>query len=536
MPTINHNWLNSQASRRYPLDDAATGTDDSGQILPDDIILDLHVTWPTEYGEFAFIGGVTITNNLVSLVIMAAAAVDSTAAFTPLGAVSIRKPTTGETQQPIVAMAPGVGGFVLFGDISENLALRFSSVSQSRIASKVAKPYAPLPIQSIGRYGHRDALRGIVKLAAGAGLQITTGAVSLAGSTVDAIIFELQENTTNTAFQQYIGPCGGRPESNSCDAPGIQTIGGVQPDCDGNINIVFRQLVVGTMPECTSIAAGFVLDQGIGLAAVCAPRTKIARFVGTDRCAEHSSVAVVSSSSAASTSSSSSSSSSSESVSSIYIACPDMPFTECFAFGMHEDWRTLTGTADSIERVNPYTPVDCCDELGENCDTGGLLLSRLTTRNLVIWDSCAYTTTTDKTITTAVQLLPAVLTTPANAGILLNVLNTGTPVYWIAGIDAADNTAKLWRYNGTSLITEFAAPITAELLQYDAWYTLVVVVTDLGGGLIAIALTVTKNDDTLPLASFTASTTRYGAADGKLGIATDRAAAVFDFWSVADNV
>jgi hypothetical protein len=535
MPTIiNQNWLNSHASRKYPLDDAATGIDDTGLLLPDDIILDLHIAWPATYGDFAFIGGITITESLVSVIIMAASAVDSAAAFTPLGAVTIRKPATGGLQQPIAAMVPGVGGFVLFGDTAEHTALRFSTVSQSRLTSKTARPYAALPVQTIGRYSRRDTLSGIVKLVAGPGLQISAETVLLNGEPTAAIMLQLQENTTNTAFQQYIGACGSRPESNSCDAPGIQTIGGVAPDCDGNLNIVFQQLVVGNMPECTSLAAGFVIDQGIGLAAVCAPRTKIGRFVGVDQCAESSSIAVVSSASA-SDSSSSDSSESADSVSSVFVICPDLPFTECFADGMHEDWRTLAGTAALTSRENPYTALECCDEAGVICDTGGLLLSRLTNKNLVIWDSCAYSTTINKSITTAVQLIKATMTTPANGGILLNAANTGSAVYWIVGLDAADNAAKLWRYNGTSLITEHTTAITTELLQYDAWYTLAVTTTDLGGGLTAISLTVTKNSDTVPLVSFTVSTSRYGVADGKVGVATNRAAAVFDYWSIADN-
>lgn len=533
MPIINQNWLNSHASRKYPLDDAATGIADTGLQLPDDIILDLHITWPATYGDFAFIGGITITENLVSVIIMAASAIDSTAEFTPLGAVTIRKPASSDMQQPIAAMSPGVGGFVSFGDISEQIALRFSTAAQSRLTSKTARPYAPLPVQSIGRDGRRDTLAGIVKLVAGIGLQISVETVRLAGELVPAIMLQLQENTTNTAFQQYIGPCGGRPESDSCDTPGIQTIGGVAPDCDGNININFRQLVVGNMPECTSLAAGFVIDQGIGLAAVCAPRTKIGRFVGVDQCAESSASAdtpIASSSSA----SSDGGSESAGSVSSVFVVCPEMPFTECFADGMHEDWRTLAGTATLTTRANPYTTLVCCDETGLICDAGGLLLNRLTNKNLVIWDSCAYIATTGKVITTAIQLIKSNMTTPANGGILLNAANTGSAVYWIAGLDTADNTAKLWRYNGTSLITEYSTVIAAELLQYDAWYTLAVTTTDLGGGITAIALTVTKNADTVPLASFTFSTSRYGAADGKLGVATNRAAAVFDYWSVAD--
>ncbi len=47
MALIRHNWLNHQASRRYPLDDNATGTGDDGETrLNDDIIVDLQLWWP----------------------------------------------------------------------------------------------------------------------------------------------------------------------------------------------------------------------------------------------------------------------------------------------------------------------------------------------------------------------------------------------------------------------------------------------------------------------------------------------------------
>ena len=130
------------------------------------------------------------------------------------------------------------------------------------------------------------------------------------------------------------------------------------------------------------------------------------------------------------------------------------------------------------------------------------------------------------------KLSSAIFTTPANAGIALNYRSAGTTTYWVAGIDAADNTAKLWRYNGATLITEHSVSLGV-LLNYSTWYRLVVTVTDIGGGTIVIAMSVAlASTPGSPLVAFTVGTTQYGTPDGKYGIATDRAAATFDYWRI----
>jgi len=529
MAIINHNWLNSHASRNYPVDDAATGIDDNGLVLPDDIILDLHISWPLAYGQFAFIGGITITENLVSVVIMAATTADSAAEFIPLGAVSLVKPFASNTQQPLTAVADGVGGFIMFGDVEEQISLRFSTAAQSRIIARVAMPYKPLPVHHIRKAGRPDVLTGIVQILHGSGIHVELQTVLVGDTTVDAIVISLDSTVdASTIFQQYVGPCGGRPESGTCELPGIETIGGVAPDCDGNIDIIFRQLVVGDFPECTTTDAGFVIDQGIGLDDVC-PIRDFTRFDGTDACAE-SSLSIVDSS----ISLSSSSAGAVPGDSSISVVCDSPPFLDCFTTPIHEDWVTRVGSSVSVTATNPYTPVDCCGESEVDCDDEALQLYDLTRRNVVIWDSCGYTVSTGQTITTDVLLTAAVLTTPANAGIALNYRsNSGTTTYWVAGVDAADNKLKLWRYNGATLIVENAAPLGV-LVDYTAWYRIVVTVTDVGsGGVVAIAVSVAlASAPGSPLTSFAVGTTHYGTADGKHGIATDRAVATFDHWRI----
>lgn len=532
MAIIHHNWLNSHASRKYPLDDAATGTDDTGRTLPDDVLLDLHISWPTTYGQYAFVGGVTITERLISIVIMAATAVDGTATFTPLGSVSIVKPAVGGSHHVIVPAVTGVGGFVMFGDVDEPISLRFSSAAQSLLLGRVARPYSPLPVRSLGIIGRATSLVDIVQLVTGAGMRATAQSVLVEGEETQAIVLELVEDAVSSTFQQYVGPCGARPESGTCKAPGIETIGGVSPDCDGNINIVFRQLVVGTMPECTSLAAGFVLDQGLGLADVCTVRNLIDPFGGEDLCNPSSASLVDSSSIAEPSSSESLSSESLASMSSELVLCPELPFVDCFSGVLHEDWVLKTGAWQLLSLYNPYAPEECCE--GDDCDDGSLRLSKLTTRNNAVWDSCSYTNSLDHTITVDVLLQQAVLTTPANAGILLNCGGSSSS-YWVAGLDAADNSVKLWRYNGTSLITESFVVISAGLLQYSTWYRITAVVTDLGVSVaIAVSVAAAANPETT-LGAFTLSTTRYGTPDGKHGISTNRAVATFDYWRLAPN-
>src|ERR1700739_3948551 len=131
--------LNS--SRPYPLDDAATITDDAGNFLPHHIITDLYLVFPDTAGQFAFLGGVTISPRLVTVTILADSSSsaqlieplisNSPGNFTPLATVSLPKPIVTGRHYALSPFIPGVGGWIVFGEGTvENYSGKFSSSRQ----------------------------------------------------------------------------------------------------------------------------------------------------------------------------------------------------------------------------------------------------------------------------------------------------------------------------------------------------------------------------------------------------------------------
>lgn len=302
MPHLQANWYNLNAGRRYPLSDMATGTDDKGLRLHDDILVDCHLRFPITAGRHAFVGGVTVTNTLVTVVFLGSMTASSTRGrFVPLGAVTVVKPGNSDVHYPIQPLYPGVGGFVAFGDISEVFAARFSTPQQSLLAPRCARSYNPLPVTELRKRGVGTGLTGLVTVIGEDDIEVVKETIVVTHptlhtyETVDALVIRLRQEVGGVnVLEKYIGPCGNRPESGNCEKKGIELINDARPDCNGNINFDFRSMTVGLMSEC----GGLTLDTSIGMDTICqdfAPD----RFRGRDSCRFISSSSSSSSSSSA---------------------------------------------------------------------------------------------------------------------------------------------------------------------------------------------------------------------------------------------
>jgi len=296
------NWYNLNSGRRYPLDDKATGTDDSGARLPADTLVDCHLRFPVTAGRHAFLSGLTITDSLVTAIFLGATTTESTRGrFTPLGAVTIPKPVDSLVHYPIQPLYPGVGGFVVFDDVEETFAGRFSTPEQGLLAPRCARSYNPLPVSELRKLGVGTALTGLVTIIGEDDVEVVketitiTNPETLETETVEALVVRLQQLQGGVnVLAKYIGPCGQRPESGTCDREGIQLINDAKPDCDGNINFDFRNMVVGELSSC----GGFFLDVSVGLDDACREFVPD-QFQGRDLCLPSSSSSLSSSSSAA---------------------------------------------------------------------------------------------------------------------------------------------------------------------------------------------------------------------------------------------
>lgn len=254
MSIRNQNWYNLQATRRYPLDENSTGLDDANNFIHDDILVDCHIRFPNTYGKHVYVQGLTVSAGLVT-VVFGVSTQDGATAGTPLAAVTVVKPVTPNLNYAITPLQPGVSGWVVFGHgTDENFAGRYTTVQQTLVSPRCARSYKSLPVPTIGKLGLAASLQGVVKIlgelpvkvrydaAAGRAVRMLDGEKVVQHGDVKALVVELDTNEITDKYnplQLFLGPCGQRPESGTCPRPPIESINGVAPDCDGNIEIVF---------------------------------------------------------------------------------------------------------------------------------------------------------------------------------------------------------------------------------------------------------------------------------------------------------
>jgi hypothetical protein len=252
----NLNWYNLQATRRYPLDDLCSGETDSGQSLPNDILVDLHLRFDNSLGTYVYVQAATVSDYLVTVVLGVSDSLN--AAGKSIAAVTISKPTDININYAVTPLIDGVAGWVVFGAgiDAPPFSGRFSAPIQSLIASRCARPYSPLPITSMSKLNVAAKLSGIVNLAEESPIKIEYKKVTIDADEKQLIVFSLNQADSSLAYNPlsyFLGACSQRPESNTCGKTPISSINGVSPDCYGNIDIVFDNLTAEAFTDCGGV-------------------------------------------------------------------------------------------------------------------------------------------------------------------------------------------------------------------------------------------------------------------------------------------
>ena len=361
MPVRNQNWYDLQAGRRYPLDDKSTGIDDAGNMLDDSIIVDCHMRFPNTAGEVAFVQAITVSNTLVTIVIGAADKLHQPGQIKTIAALNLVKPVQLNKNYGVTALFPGVAGWIVFGaGIKNNYTARYTAPVQSLILPRCARPYRPLPIPTIGKVNLATALSGIVDIEALAPIVAERKTLAVANTAVDAIEFRLDGNLTNVDYDPYryfLAECGQRPESGTCPKQPIESINGVLPDCNGNINIVGDGIDIYPFTP----NGGLGLDIPLGLADVCNRRRYDPPREGVDECASSSSSSHTSSTTPQSSSNSSASSngggaSDSSDSSTTSISQLSLPFCQPFTATLSTFLTVISGR---FAAKNKTAPIKC---------------------------------------------------------------------------------------------------------------------------------------------------------------------------------
>lgn len=529
MPVRNQNWYDLQEGRRYPLDDLSTGIDDAGEPIADNIIVDCHVRFPNTLGTFAYVSALHVSANIVTAIISVADSVDSPAVFKPIAAISLAKPIETGVNQPITPLVPGVAGWVAFGSgIAENFAGKYSTPIQTLITQRCARPYRPLPIPTLGKIALSTALSGIVKILGRSPVVATYEITDVEDKQVPAIVFRLVGNLgDDNVLDNYGGPCKKRPESGTCDKPGLQNINGVTPDCAGNIQVTAVGFSVipfsNDQGECDG---GFDLITDRGLAQACAENSvPYKRY--TDLCIPNQSedsdgltywpdpldqIPVPP-----------------DVVSSISLGDPDVtgscfPVSTCFDFAYGNSTAFLT--------KNGLFVFDDADP-PELCDTGSLPTAQkysyaaadISGINVAILRNCNADIVAGHSVSALLRLSPG---PRRNGGVILNYAPADpinqTPLTFVAAVlDVDAGGLQIVRYNGANFVVEATSVFQIDVSQ---WYRIEASVQKQGNS-VAISVTATNVDTPANTVSLSTSTSKFGTPTGAIGLFSNRAYTYF---------
>lgn len=284
MAVRNLHWYDRNETQAYPIDETADCADAAGAYLPPDILADLNLRYPAAYGAYPFVAAVTVTPTLVTLAVQAADTLENPTTLTPLAVLTARQPAAEGRQLALTPLLPGVGGWAVLGGGVRDRSYtgRFAGPRHALLCRRAARPYRSLPVAGLQRLHAAQALTGVVRLVGEPPLQVAAEDRDLPGvgsrrvvvfrlaaqDATDGFVRPAEAGKTQSVFQEFAGPCAGRPESRTCGDPQpVEFVNNVGPDCDGRLTVEFRGCVVPAKLGDHAV----LLDAAMSLSRVCVP-------------------------------------------------------------------------------------------------------------------------------------------------------------------------------------------------------------------------------------------------------------------------
>ena len=515
MPVRNQNWYDLQATRRYPLDDRSTGIDDAGGVIRDDILVDCHIRFPETLGQYLFLQGVTVAPQLVTVVFGVSADLEGAEVLT-VAAVSLPRTAPQNVNQPITALVDGVAGWVVFGaGLAEEFTGRYSTPIQTLVAQRCARPYRPLPVPSIGKLNLALALEGEVTMAANPPVTAKVETVSVDGEPIQAIVFRLEGTIADdNPLRTFLSPCAERPESGTCPKPPIETINGISPDCDGNINLVINGFEAYTFYP----SGGVDIISDVGLEEACSALDNRRRRTPQDDCVPGSEGLGVLAMTAAPLI---------EESETIDGDWPEsystLPLCRGFLGGSAPEFVTKRGLFVFEERPAHAPCSGSVRNGGELAPHYVMAAANVVNTNVSIFRNCASDWALDKTIST--QLMLTADGVLRNGGLVLNYVdgpNVRT-TYLVALIDAERHQVRLLRVRGKTVTEEHSAPFQTFL---ESWHYLSARPVLAGSSVVVTVEAGTPGAP--PAVSFSVPVSSYGEPIGRTGFYAHQAYTYFN--------
>ena len=219
-------WCNENEGRAYPLSETATRLDDSGLLLPDNIIADMSVVLPRDHAGLR-VSSVYVSPEIVSVAVSS----DSGGLLVGSFAVAAVSPYRA---YPLTPVADDVSGWVVFGNFSAPVPrrFRFGTAAQAQLEARTVRVIPPPGVNRILRLGGDPGVYAgdVVSLEASPELEIV-------GDPVDPqrIIVRLRSGTG-----RFVEDCALPATADNCGVPPIRRINNVAADESGKITLRFQ--------------------------------------------------------------------------------------------------------------------------------------------------------------------------------------------------------------------------------------------------------------------------------------------------------
>ena len=230
----NANWLAANLTRKYPLDSMSSCIDSNGNKLPDDLIVDIQISYPEELGDYCYIASASITKDLISILIAADGV--------PIAALCTRNVQSDDRSiyKELIPLHDGVAGVIALGvDVNyKEGKYSFGDDISARILPTCCTPYKHPNVVSVGRPDDSEPLTGDVLLTAGNDIKLDIVDVDIDGNKSKVILVGLDLTVDARAtLLKYINNCSRFTEMGTCGRVHVESIGSAVPMCDGNITI-----------------------------------------------------------------------------------------------------------------------------------------------------------------------------------------------------------------------------------------------------------------------------------------------------------
>ena len=225
-PGARVDWFNENEGRAYPVREDATCKDDSGRILPRDVIADLGMVLPRAFT------GIRLSSVYVSPQIVAVA-VGSDAGGLLVGtyARTSVQPYVAYPLQPLLA---DCSGWIVFGAHAAMATerFRFSTTAQAALEERAYRIVTPPGVAKFHREGNDAAIYadGIVKLTGSNDIVITR----------DPLVAQTVVVSLNPATASAYAEACMQPATKAAGGSAIRRINGVGPDSNGVLTLRFR--------------------------------------------------------------------------------------------------------------------------------------------------------------------------------------------------------------------------------------------------------------------------------------------------------